>query len=216
MRILLVEDEADLANAICRALRREGYSVDWAAQGEDGLFKAVEVDYDAVLLDVMLPGCDGWAVLAALRKAKRTPVLMLTARDATTDRVRGLDDGADDYLTKPFELPELLARIRALIRRATQHPARVAALGDVHIDFSARQVARGGAAVILTGREYSILEYLALHRGQLVSRTDLHDHVLDESDDTMSNLIDVHISGLRKKLGHDLIKTRRGLGYLIE
>lgn len=216
MRILLVEDEADLANAICRALRREGYSVDWAAQGEDGLFKAVEVDYDAVLLDVMLPGCDGWAVLAALRKAKRTPVLMLTARDATADRVRGLDDGADDYLTKPFELPELLARIRALIRRATQHPARIAALGDVRIDFSARQVARDGAAVILTGREYSILEYLALHRGQLVSRTDLHDHVLDESDDTMSNLIDVHISGLRKKLGHDLIKTRRGLGYLIE
>lgn len=216
MRILVVEDEADLANAIGRALRREGYSVDLAAQGEGGLFKAVEVDYDAVLLDVMLPGCDGWAVLAALRQVKRTPVLMLTARDATADRVRGLDNGADDYLTKPFELPELLARVRALIRRAAQHPARAAEFGDVRIDFAARHVTRGGTAVVLTGREYSILEYLALHRGQLVSRSDLHDHVLDEADDTMSNLIDVHVSGLRKKLGHDLIKTRRGLGYLIE
>lgn len=216
MRLLLIEDEADLAAGIGRALRQQGYSVDLAADGEEGLFKALEVDYDAVLLDVMLPVRDGWAVLSGLRAKKRTPILMLTARDATADRVRGLDAGADDYLAKPFELPELLARVRALIRRAAAHPERVVHLGDVRVDLVSRRASRRGEAVTLTGREYGILEYLALHRGELVSRARLHEHVLDEADDTLSNLIDVHVSALRKKLGHELIKTRRGLGYVIE
>lgn len=216
MRLLLIEDEADLAAGIRRALRQEGHAVDVAHDGEDGLFKALETDYDAVLLDVMLPGRDGWRVLADLRAKKRTPVLMLTARDTTMDRVRGLDAGADDYLTKPFELAELLARVRALLRRAVSHPGRVVELGETRIDLVARRVTLGGEPATLTGREYGILEYLALHRGELVSRARLHEHVLGDEDDSMSNLIDVHVSGLRKKLGHDLIKTRRGLGYVIE
>ena len=215
MRILVVEDEPDLLSGILRALRTAGYAVDAAADGEEGLFKATAVDYDAVLLDVMLPRLDGWAVLAQLRRVKRTPVLMLTARDRTADRVRGLDTGADDYLTKPFELAELLARVRALLRRGAQQPSPVLELGDIRLDLAARTVTRAGEAVALTAREYAILEYLALHRGVLITRTDLYEHVCDETDDSFSNLIDVHVSNLRKKLGHELITTRRGQGYCI-
>jgi len=216
MRILVVEDEPDLLTGIVRALRTAGYFVDTAADGDEGLFKATSVDYDAVLLDIMLPGQDGWTVLKRLRQSKKTPVLMLTARDASADRVRGLDTGADDYLVKPFDLPELLARIRALIRRCAGQPSPTIELGAIRLDPVARRVTRDGAAVVLTAREYVILEYLALHRGELVTRSDLYEHVFDENDDTLSNLIDVHISNLRKKLGHDLIATRRGLGYSIE
>ena len=215
MRILVVEDEPDLLSGILRALRTAGYAVDAAADGEEGLFKATAVDYDAVLLDVMLPRLDGWAVLAQLRRVKRTPVLMLTARDRTADRVRGLDTGAADYLTKPFELAELLARVRALLRRGAQQPSPVLELGDIRLDLAARTVTRAGEAVALTAREYAILEYLALHRGVLITRTDLYEHVCDETDDSFSNLIDVHVSNLRKKLGHGLIETRRGHGYCI-
>ncbi|HVU25211.1 MAG TPA: response regulator transcription factor [Opitutus sp.] len=216
MRILLVEDEADLLTALARALRKEGYSVDAAADGEEGLYKARNTDYDAIVLDVMLPRLDGWEVLAAVRKAKRTPVLMLTARDATTDRVRGLDTGADDYLVKPFDLPELLARLRALIRRCAGQARVRVEIGEVAIDPRARTVTNAGAPVALTAREYTVLEYLALHRGEVVSRTELYEHVFDEHDTTLSNLIDVHVFNLRKKLGHELIATRRGHGYCIE
>jgi len=216
MRVLVIEDEPDLLTGVVRALRAQGYSVDSAADGEDGLFKALEVDYDAILLDVMLPRQDGWTVLAQLRRSKRTPVLMLTARDRAGDRVRGLDTGADDYLVKPFDLPELLARVRALIRRGVQEPRPAIELGELRLDQVARTITRRGEPVALTAREYLIVEYLALHRGRLITRSMLYEHVFDETDDSLSNVIDVHISNLRKKLGHELITTRRGLGYCIE
>src|SRR5437773_11088847 len=171
MRILIVEDESDLLSGLAKAVREEGYAVDTAEDGAEGLYKAESWDYDAVVLDVMLPKLDGWAVLQKLRKTKKTPVLMLTARDASRDRVRGLDSGADDYLIKPFDLPELLARLRALIRRAAGQAKSQIELGDIVIDTRARTIARGRDAVVLTAREYSILEYLALHRGELVTRT---------------------------------------------
>jgi two-component system, OmpR family, response regulator len=216
MRILVVEDEPDLMSGIVRALRTQGYFVDSASDGDEGLFKAQSVDYDAVLLDVMLPLKDGWTVLKHLRQSRQTPVLMLTARDSPADRVRGLDTGADDYLVKPFDLSELLARVRALIRRSAGQPSPAIEIGEIRIDQTARKVTREGTPVVLTAREYVILEYLALHRGTLITRTALYEHVFDENDNTLSNLIDVHISNLRKKLGHDLITTRRGLGYCIE
>ena len=216
MRLLVVEDEPDLLNGLARALRRAGYAVDLAADGADGLYKAEGTDYDAIVLDVMLPKMDGWEVLARLRKSKKTPVLILTARDQTADRVRGLDTGADDYLIKPFDNNELLARLRALIRRAAGQTHSQIEIGDVRIDTRARTVARAGQPVVLTAREYAILEYLALHRGEVVTRTALYEHLLDESDDTLSNLVDVHIFGIRKKLGAELIATRRHQGYCIE
>jgi len=216
MRILVVEDEPRLLRNLAKALREEGYAVDTADAGDDGLFKAETYDFDAVVLDVMLPGLDGWQVLDRLRKQKRTPVLMLTARDAPKDRVRGLDTGADDYLIKPFDLDELLARLRALIRRSAGQVKPALQVGDVAIDTRARSVIRAGQAVILTAREYAVLEYLALHRGKVVSRTELYEHLFDESDDTLSNLLDVHVFGIRKKLGRDLVTTRRGQGYCIE
>jgi two-component system OmpR family response regulator len=216
MRVLVVEDEPRLLKSLTRALREEGYAVDKAANGEEGLSKAKTHDYDVVVLDVMLPRLDGWQVLEQLRQTKLTPVLMLTARDTQQDRVRGLDSGADDYLVKPFDLPELLARLRALIRRAAgqSHPNVV--LGEVTLDTRARAVTRAGQAVALTAREYSVLEYLALHRGAVVTRTELYEHLFDEDDTTLSNLVDVHVFSIRRKLGHDLITTRRGQGYCIE
>jgi two-component system, OmpR family, response regulator len=216
MRILVVEDEPRLLRNLAKALREEGYAVDTAETGDDGLFKAETYNYDAIVLDVMLPQLDGWEVLARLRKQKRTPVLMLTARDTTKDRVRGLDGGADDYLVKPFDLDELLARLHALIRRSAGQVHPKLELGDVIIDTRARTVEREGQPVPLTAREYAILEYLALHRGEVVTRTDLYEHLFDESDDTLSNLVDVHIFSIRKKLGRDLIVTRRGQGYSTE
>lgn len=216
MRILVVEDEPRLVRNLAKALREEGYAVDTAENGDDGIFKAETYDYDAVVLDVMLPQRDGWEVLARLRKQKRTPVLMLTARDAHKDRVRGLDGGADDYLVKPFDLDELLARLRALIRRSAGQVHPRLELGDVVVDTRARTVVREDQPVTLTAREYAILEYLALHRGEVVSRSDLYEHLFDESDDTLSNLVDVQVFSIRKKLGRDLIVTRRGQGYCIE
>ena len=216
MRILIVEDEPRLLRNLSKALREAGYAVDAAEAGDDGLFKAETYDYDAVVLDVMLPALDGWQVLERLRKQKRTPVLMLTARDATQDRVRGLDTGADDYLVKPFDLSELLARLRALIRRSAGQARPDIELGEVVIDPRARSVTRAGQPASLTSREYAILEYLALHRGEVISRSALYEHLFDETDDTLSNLIDVHVFSIRKKLGHELIATRRGQGYCIE
>jgi two-component system OmpR family response regulator len=216
MRVLIVEDEPRLLRNLAQALREAAYAVDTAATGDDGLFKAESYDYDAIVLDIMLPVLDGWELLERLRRRKRTPVLMLTARDASKDRVRGLDTGADDYLVKPFDLPELLARLRALIRRSAGQARSDIALGDVQIDTRARTVTRAGQPVPLTAREYAILEFLALHRGAVVTRTSLYEHLFDERDDTLSNLVDVHVFSIRKKLGHDLIATRRGQGYCID
>jgi two-component system OmpR family response regulator len=216
MRILVIEDEPDLLRSLAMALRDEGYAVDTATNGEDGLFNAESVAYDAIVLDVMLPRLDGWGVLERLRQTRKTPVLMLTARDTPRDRVRGLDAGADDYLVKPFDLSELLARLRALIRRASGQATTRLEIGDVALDTAARTVSRADAPVELTAREYGLLEYLMLHRGQVVTRTALYEHLFDEDDSTLSNLLDVHVSNLRKKLGHDFITTRRGHGYCIE
>lgn len=216
MRILIVEDEPRLLRNLAKAFREEGYAVDTAETGDDGLYKATTFEYDAIMLDVMLPGLDGWQILDRLRQTRRTPVLMLTARDATQDRVRGLDQGADDYLIKPFDLQELLARVRALIRRAAGQTRPDLVVRDVVIDTRARSVTRQGQAVSLTAREYSILEYLALHRGSVVSRSALYEHLFDETDDTLSNLVDVHVFSIRKKLGAEVIATRRGQGYCIE
>lgn len=215
MRILIIEDEPDLLSGLSRALRRTGYSVDTAADGDEGLFRAQEIDYDAIILDVMLPRLDGWAVLARLREKKSTPVIMLTARDATRDRVRGFDTGADDYLVKPFELDELLARLRALIRRSAGRATPALEIGALKIDTVARSVTLDGSEVVLKAREYDVLEYLALHRGQVITRTTLYEHLYDDSGDTLSNLMDVLIYNLRNKLGRDLITTRRGHGYCI-
>ena len=216
MRLLVVEDEPDLLESVMQALRDEGYAVDGAPDGEEGLYKAENYDYDAILLDIMLPKIDGYELLRRLRRTKKTPVLMLTARDALRDRVKGLDRGADDYVVKPFEVPELLARVRAVIRRSAQAAQSVLEIGDVAIDTAARTVSLKGQPVTITAREYALLEFLALHRGKLVTRTMLYEHLFDENESTLSNLLDVHVSNLRKKLGHDFITTRRGLGYCIE
>jgi two-component system OmpR family response regulator len=216
MRVLVVEDEPDLLDSLVQAVREDGYAADGAADGEEGLYKAENSDYDAIVLDIMLPRIDGWEVLRRLRRIKKTPVLMLTARDAIRDRVRGLDTGADDYVVKPFDLEELLARLRALIRRAASQAESRLEFADVVIDTAARKVVRAGEEVTLTAREYALLEFLALHRGKLVTRTMLYEHLFDENDSTLSNLLDVHVSNIRKKLGHNFITTRRGHGYSIE
>jgi two-component system OmpR family response regulator len=164
----------------------------------------------------MLPQRDGWEVLRGIRRSTKIPVLMLTARDTVEDRVRGLDNGADDYLVKPFDMGELHARLRALIRRSAGKPSPIVEIGTVAIDTASRRVTRGGRDVVLTAREYSLIELLALHRGELVSRTTIYEHLFDENDDTTSKVVEVHVSNLRKKVGKDLITTRRGLGYIIE
>ena len=216
LRVLVVEDEPELLRVVAKALREDGYAVDEAADGEEGLFKATSWPYDALVLDLMLPKLDGWQLLGELRREHKTPVLILTARDTVADVVRGLDGGADDYLVKPFHLAELLARVRSLIRRAANQPDPLLAVGDILIDTRARRVTRGGEPVALTAREYALVELLALRRGELVSRTDIYDHLFDENDDTLSNLVEVHVSNIRKKLGKDFIITRRGQGYVID
>ncbi len=216
MRVLVVEDEADLLSSLVKALREEGYAVDAAVDGEEGLYKAEATDYDAMVLDLMLPHLDGWELLQRLRQHKKTPVLILTARDALRDRIKGLDTGADDYLVKPFDVPELLARVRALIRRSAGQAQSRLEIGDVTIDIAARQVRRKGEPVSLTAREYALVEFLAMHCGQVITRTMLYDHLFGEDDNTLSNLLDVHVSNIRKKLGHEFITTRRGHGYSIQ
>jgi two-component system OmpR family response regulator len=215
MRILLVEDDPRLRRSLAKSLREHGYAVDEAPDGAEGDYKARSNDYDVVVLDVMLPELDGWIVLERLRREKTTPVLMLTARDATMDRVRGLDGGADDYLIKPFDLPELLARLRSLIRRSAGQGHSQLEIGEVTLDTRGRTVLRAGEPVTLTAREYAIVEYLALHRGEVISRTTLYEHLFDEADDSFSNVIDVHVFSIRKKLGAEFIVTRRGQGYCI-
>jgi two-component system OmpR family response regulator len=216
MRLLIVEDEPDLLRLIATMLREEGFAVDTATDGEEASYKARAWTYDLIVLDVMLPKLDGWEVLRKVRKQHKTPVLMLTARDTVADRVRGLDTGADDYLVKPFALTELIARVRALIRRSTGqvHPEIV--IGDVRINTVRKSVTRRGKPVLLTATEYSLVELMAARRGKLVTRTEIYNHLFDETDDSLSNLVDVHVSNIRKKLGKDFITTRRGLGYMIE
>jgi two-component system OmpR family response regulator len=217
MRVLLVEDEPDLASAIARALTDEDFAVDVASNGDDGFFQASEVAYDALVLDVMLPGRSGWDVLRALRGAGRTtPVLMLTAADAVDDRVRGLNLGADDYLTKPFAVEELVARLRALGRRSAGHPSPDLLVGDLRLDMAARRVYRDDREIDLTAREYGILELLARRRGAIVTRTEISEHLYNDDSELLSNAIDVHVASLRRKLGGEVIQTRRGLGYLID
>jgi two-component system OmpR family response regulator len=215
MRILIVEDEADLRNGLVKLFREEGYAVDAAPNGIDGLQKAKDFDYDAIVLDYMMPGMDGREVLRRLRTVKRTPVMMLTARNSVEDRVVGLDLGADDYLAKPFVQQELLARVRALVRRNHSGGGATFTLGGVVIDTVSRRVTKAGQLEPLTGREYALLEYLAHRRGAVVTRAELYEHLFDENEDTLSNLLEVHVCNLRRKLGNDLIRTRRGMGYEI-
>lgn len=214
-RLLVVEDEIDLQESLVQALREDGYAVDTADNGDDGLFKAKAWDYDAIILDWMLPQLSGLELLRRLRRDKKTPVLLLTARDAVSDRVAGLDQGADDYLVKPCSLSKLLARVRALIRRSSGHASNRIAIGSLEIDLASKTVQDSGNPIELTAREYAMLELLAIHAGKLVSRTMIYNHIFDEKDDSLSNLVDVHISHLRKKLGRDFIETRRGQGYIL-
>jgi two-component system OmpR family response regulator len=216
MRVLIVEDEPELRRVTARSLREEGYAVDEAADGEEGLYKAKTWEYDAIVLDLMLPKVSGWDVLTKLRKSHKTPVLILTARDAIDDRVRGLDSGADDYLVKPFDLSELLARLRSLIRRSAGQAASIIEFGDIAIDPKAKRVTNKGVDTGLTAREYAIVEMLAMRRGQVVSRTEIYEHIFDENDESVSNLLDVHIAHIRNKLGKDFIQTRRGMGYVVD
>lgn len=217
MRVLIVEDEEDLASALQRLLAEAGFSPDVAYDGEEGLYLALEAPYDVIVLDLMLPRLQGERVLGELRaRGQPVPVLVLTARDAVTDRVNLLDSGADDYLIKPFEPAELVSRCRALVRRAAGHSAPVVSIDDVEIDTPRRRVRRTGVDVPLTPREFRVIEYLALHRGRVVSRTELLDHLYGDAEETMSNVLEVFVAGLRRKLGSDVIQTVRGHGYIIE
>ena len=217
MRLLVAEDERDLAQTLRRALEEEAFAVDLAEDGEDALFKIREMPYDAVILDLMLPQLDGWTVLQTARAdGIRTPVLVLTARDTIDDRVRGLNLGADDYLTKPFALAELIARVHAMIRRAYGNPVSTLQLGELTIDTAARQVWRAGVPIELTAREFAILELLMRSRGSVVARATICEHIYNEDTDVLSNVVDVHVAALRRKLGPDVIRTRRGEGYIID
>jgi two-component system OmpR family response regulator len=215
MKILVVDDDRLMRDFLGDTLRAHSYAVDMSSEGEEGLYKAQNCDYDAVVLDMIMPGISGSEVLKRLRKTKKTPVLMLTAQKEVADKVSSLDTGADDYLVKPFDPLELLARLRALIRRTTQHAQSSIEIGEITIDFAARVVKRAGEFVDLGPREYAIVEHLAMHRGKIVTRTALYEHVFDENDDSLSNVIDVHIGKLRKKLGRDFISTHHGQGYSV-
>jgi len=216
MRILVIEDDRLLRHTLVETFRDEGYAVDSGEDGEEGLYKLKEGIYDAAVLDVMMPKLDGWQVLEKARPAVTTPVLMLTAKDTVPDRVKGLNLGADDYLTKPFDADELLARVRALIRRSSGKVQSVHEFHGIELDLRLRRVLKNGDEVELTAREYNLIEFLALHQGEVISRTLLYERLFDENDDSLSNLLDVHVSNIRKKLGKDVITTRRGHGYCIE
>ncbi|HEX7087537.1 MAG TPA: response regulator transcription factor [Vicinamibacterales bacterium] len=217
MRVLIVEDEPDLASALQRLLEEAGFSADVAGDGETGLTLALEDTYDLLVLDLMLPRLPGEKVVTELRRRGRDlPVLVLTARDLVSDRVRLLDTGADDYVIKPFEPEELVSRCRALVRRASGQPSPTLTLGDVTVDLARREVRRGGEPVAVTPREFRVLEYLALNRGRVVSREELLSRLYGENEETWSNVLEVYVAALRRKLGAGIIATRRGHGYLVE
>tara|TARA_R110002072_G_scaffold139249_2_gene282721 strand:+ start:10368 stop:11018 length:651 start_codon:yes stop_codon:yes gene_type:complete len=215
MRVLIVEDEPELLRAVVDGLQAIGCVVDPVSDGPSGLHQAQHVEYDAIVLDLMLPGLAGLPLLHELRKTRATPVLVLTARDAVDDKVDCLNAGADDYLTKPFAIAELQARVRALVRRGSGHAAPVLTIADIAIDTSSRTVQKAGEPVELTPMEYSLLELLAQRRGALVTRTTIYEHLWNDDADTLSNVVDVYISTLRNKLGREVITTRRGQGYLM-
>jgi DNA-binding response OmpR family regulator len=220
MRVLLVEDEARVARFVARGLREQAYAVDIAEDGEAALFQTSVNAYDVIILDLMLPKIDGLEVCREMRAAGvTTPVLMLTARDTVGDRITGLDTGADDYLTKPFAFAELLARLRAILRRGGEVRPPLITVADLTIDTHAQRAARDGVAVSLTTKEYALLEFLARHAGKVVSRAEISEHVWDESYDPFTNLIDVYVGRLRRKIDTPsavpLIHTRRGVGYVL-
>jgi DNA-binding response OmpR family regulator len=218
MRLLLVEDDSGIARFMAKGLREQAYAVDIAGTGGDALYQAEINTYDLIILDVMIPGRDGFEVCRALRKSGlRTPILMLTARDGVEDRIKGLDQGADDYLTKPFEFGELLARLRALLRRSSELRPPQITVADLVIDSAAQTAARAGRNIPLTTKEFALLEYLARNAGRVVGRAEIAEHVWDETFDPFSNLIEVYVNRLRGKVdsgfGTPLIQTRRGAGY---
>jgi two-component system OmpR family response regulator len=215
LRLLVVEDDKDLNRQIVTALENAGYAVDKAFDGEEGLYLGETEPYDAVILDLGLPKVDGVAVLQGWRRAgKSMPVLILTARDRWSDKVSGFDAGADDYVTKPFHVEELLARVRALLRRAAGHATSELICGPVRLDTRASRVVVDGNPVKLTSHEYRLLAYLMHHQGRVVSRTELVEHLYDQDFDRDSNTIEVFVGRLRKKLGVEIIETIRGLGYI--
>ncbi|MCE5187178.1 MAG: response regulator transcription factor [Planctomycetaceae bacterium] len=218
MRILLVEDYQPLKKSLTKGLGEAGFSVDAAGDGAEGLWYALSNDYDVIILDWMLPGMDGLSILKRLRnERKESHVLILTARDAVQDRISGLNAGADDYLVKPFAFDELLARIRALVRRQYMQKNPLLEICDLRIDTASRRVWRADAEIIFTPREYKLLEYLAMRAGQVVSRTDIWEHIYEFTSDASSNVVDVYIGYLRKKIDKNsavpLLKTVRGQGY---
>src|SRR5580765_424764 len=219
MRILLVEDDAVIAASLSKGLREEAYAVDVATDGDAALSQAAINPYDAIVLDIMLPKRDGFAVCRELRqRGLTTPVLMLTARDTVRDRITGLDTGADDYLTKPFEFGELLARLRALLRRPKEVRSPKIVVGDLVLNTAAQTVKRGTRTISLTTKEYALLEFLARNAGRVIGRAEIAEHVWDESFDPFSNLIEVYVNRLRRKIdsggGKPLLHTRRGAGYI--
>lgn len=220
MRLLIAEDDERLADVVARGLRKQSFAVDVVHDGKRALVEAAVTPYDALILDVMLPGLTGFEVARQLRsRAIRVPILMLTARDAVADRVDGLNAGADDYLIKPFAFEELVARIRALLRRGDALRPSVLAVGDLEVDTLALTVSRAGEPIALTSREYALLEYFARNVGRTISREDITTHVWDDNHDPASNALDVLISRLRRKIdpptGETMIQTRRGLGYAL-
>lgn len=221
MRILLIEDEKSLAAIIKKGLEENGYSVDMAHDGEEGLYMAENYPADVIILDIMLPIMDGLTILKKIREQEiKTAVLMLTAKDTVADKIKGLDIGADDYLSKPFDFSELLARVRALIRRSGDVKEAIIGIGDMEIDTARHEVKRDGKLIILSAKEYALLEYLAYHKGHVVSRFDITEHIYSEEFDLDSNIIDVYINFLRKKIdkgfGTKLIHTVRGAGYILK
>jgi two-component system OmpR family response regulator len=216
MRLLVVEDERELAGQIAKTLRDAGYAVDMAHDGEEGLYLGEVEPYDAVILDLGLPVVDGLTVLRRWREAGRSmPVLILTARDRWSEKVEGFDAGADDYVVKPFSMEEVLARIRALIRRAAGHASPELSCGPVRIDTRSSRVSVDGAPVALTAHELKLMSYLMHHQGKVISRTELVEHIYDQEFDRDSNTIEVFVGRLRKKLGVDVIRTLRGQGYMM-
>jgi len=214
MRVLVVEDEARLANVLRRGLRRRGVGVDVAADGEEAFVRAAATDYDIILLDVMLPGADGFEVCRRLRaQGVWSPTLMLTARDSVDDRVRGLDSGADDYLVKPFSFEELFARLRALVRRSARPRPTVLEVGELRLDPAGFRAWRDGVELALTQREFALLETFMRQPGEVLSKFELLEHVWDESYENRSNVIEVYVGYLREKLGREAIETVRGAGY---